>query len=116
MSFLVRAMGLVLWLLPPSPPTLIAGLVFIGLGVGGNMVLSELLWAVFFGRISLGTVRSIAYPLQTVFSAVGPLVMGMLYDTSGSYRSSFMVMVAGFVLATALIQLARPPKRALSVQ
>jgi len=42
--------------------------------------------------------------------------MGMLYDASGSYRSSFMVMVAGFVLATALIQLARPPKRARSAQ
>jgi hypothetical protein len=37
--------------------------------------------------------------------------MGLMYDTSGSYQSSFIVMVAGSLLAAALVQLAQPPRR-----
>lgn len=111
LQFGIAALGIALWLLPPTPFTLIGGLILFGLGNGGSQVVAEVIWAEFFGRISLGTVRSVSYPLMTVFSALGPIVMGIMYDTSGSYQSSFEVMVAGSLIAAGLVQLARPPRR-----
>jgi MFS family permease len=111
LQFSLAAVGIAMWLLPPSPATLIIGLILFGFGNGGSQVVAEVIWAEFFGRISLGTVRSVSYPLQTAFSALGPVVMGLMYDTSGSYQSSFVVMVAGSLLAAGLVQLARPPRR-----
>jgi MFS family permease len=116
LQFTLAATGIAMWLLPPSPPTLIIGLILFGFGNGGSQVVAEVIWAEFFGRISLGTVRSVSYPLQTAFSALGPIVMGLMYDTSGSYQSSFIVMVAGSLLAAALVQLARPPRRKVTQQ
>ena len=72
-------------------------------------MVSEMIWSGFFGRVSLGTVRGVAFPLQTALGAVGPLAIGLLYDLSGSYTSSFVVMAAGSVLAAILVQLAQPP-------
>ncbi len=109
LHFLMTALGIGMWLLPASGPTLVAGLVLFGLGGGGGAVVSEMIWSGFFGRVSLGTVRSVAFPLQTALGAVGPLAIGLLYDLSGSYTSSFVVMAAGSVLAAILVQLAQPP-------
>ena len=109
LHFLMTALGIAMWLLPPSTPTLVAGLVLFGLGGGGGAVVSEMIWSGFFGRLSLGTVRGVAFPLQTALGAVGPLAIGLLYDLSGSYTSSFVVLATGSVVAAILVQLAKPP-------
>jgi OFA family oxalate/formate antiporter-like MFS transporter len=108
-QFLLTGLGLGMWLLPPSPASLLAGILFFGMGASGSQVVAEVMWAGFYGRLSLGTVRGVAYPIQTVFAAVGPFVVGLLYDMSGSYQSSFAIMVVGCVASAGLIQLARRP-------
>jgi cyanate permease len=42
---------------------------------------------------------------------VGPLVAGLVYDTTGSYRLIFQAAAAANVLAAILIALARGPVR-----
>lgn len=111
LHFTLTGLGVAMWLLPPSDTTLLAGIVLFGLGASGSQIVSEIIWANFYGRVSLGTVRGIAYPVQTMFAALGPLIVGLLYDLSGSYQSSFAIMLAGCALSAALIQLARPPIR-----
>lgn len=108
-QFLLTGLGLGMWLLPPSGPTLLAGILLFGLGASGSQVVAEIMWASSFGRLSLGTVRGVAYPIQTIFAAIGPFVVGLLYDLSGSYQSSFAIMVVGCVASAGLIQLARRP-------
>jgi MFS family permease len=110
LHFLITALGIGMWLLPPSVPTLVAGLMLFGIGGGGGAVVSEMIWSGFFGRLSLGTVRGLAYPLQNALGAVGPLAIGLLYDLSGSYTSSFAVLAGGSVVAAILVQLAQPPR------
>jgi MFS family permease len=109
-SFLMQGAGIAVLLLPPSPATTIAWLLLFGLGGAGSHVVSEVIWAHYYGRLSLGLVRGIAYPFQTVLTALGPLVIGLLFDLSGSYQSSFIMMAAGSVIAALLIQLARAPR------
>jgi MFS family permease len=109
-GFLITGMGLAMWVLPPSPLTLIAGIILFGIGGSGAHVASETIWADFFGRVSLGTVRGVAYPFSTFFAATGPLALGVFYDLTGSYQLGFAIMIVGCIASAALIQLARPPK------
>lgn len=110
LQFVVTSAGIAMWLLPATVPTVVIGLVLFGLGGSGGAVVSEMIWAGFYGRLSLGAVRGIAYPLQNVLGAFGPFGIGLLYDVSGSYASSFVVMAVGSLVAAGLIQLARPPR------
>ncbi len=116
-GFVLTGTGLALWMLPASSATLLAGIILFGVGASGSHVASELIWADFFGRVSLGTVRGLAYPFSTFFAATGPLALGLIFDLTGSYRGGFAVMIAGCLAAAALIQLARrprPPRGALN--
>ncbi len=110
-QFTLSAIGLGMWLLPPTPVTLLLGILFFGVGASGSQVIAEVIWASYYGRISLGTVRGITYPIQTIFAGAGPLAVGLLYDLSGNYESSFAVLLGGCLLSAALIQFARPPGR-----
>lgn len=109
--FVTTAAALGMWLLPPSTPSLIAGLVLFGITSGGTQVASEVIWASYYGRLSLGAVRGIAFPIQTTVTALGPLTVGLLYDLSGSYASSFALMALTCTLAAGLVHLAQPPKQ-----
>ena len=109
-GFLMQGAGIALLLLPPSPLVIGGWLVLFGLGGAGSAVVSEVIWARYYGRLSLGTVRGVAYPFQTVLVSLGPLGIGLIYDLTGGYETSFVVMAAGSLLAALLIQLARAPK------
>jgi len=110
LQFVLTAAGIAMWLLPPSVPTVLVGLALFGLGGSGGAVVSEMIWSGFYGRLSLGAVRGIAYPLQNILGAFGPLGIGLLYDLSGSYATAFVVMAVGAAAAAGLVQLARPPR------
>lgn len=109
-QFACKAVSMLLFLLAPTPVGLVAALLLYGIGNAGSSVVQETIWANYYGRISLGMVRGIVYPLQTFLAAFGPLLMGVLYDTSGSYDSSWAILAAGFVVASLLILQSRPPK------
>jgi hypothetical protein len=117
-GFLLTGLGLVFWVVSPSPAALIAGIVLFGIGQSGSHVASELIWADFFGRVSLGTVRGLAYPFSTFFAATGPLALGLIFDLlTGSYRAGIVIMIVGCFAAAALIQAAqrpRPPASAMA--
>ena len=110
LQFVATAAGIAMWLLPPSVPSIVLGLILFGLGGSGGAVVSEMIWAGFYGRLSLGAVRGIAYPLQNVLGAFGPLAIGLLYDVSGTYAGAFLVMTVGSLAAAGLVQFARPPR------
>lgn len=110
-QFSLEAAAMVLFLNWPTPLGLAAGLVVYGLGVAGNMVVLELLLADYFGRTSLGLVKSLAAALQLALGAMGPLLLGVLYDLSGSYELSWRMLFWGFVVAAGAIAFSRPPRR-----
>jgi len=88
----------------------LAALLF-GSGIGGVLTLVPVAFAEYFGRLSYGTVRGIALPVQVVGQAVGPILAGILYDLDGSYVTSlytFVVLAAG---AAVLPLFTRPPRQ-----
>ncbi|MEP7217013.1 MAG: MFS transporter [Anaerolineaceae bacterium] len=91
---------------------LAAALALWGLGIGGSVPLQETVWANYFGRQHLGSIRSVAMPFSIIFGAGGPLLAGLLYDGSGSYTLAFTLFSAFWLIGFVLILLARPPRHA----
>jgi OFA family oxalate/formate antiporter-like MFS transporter len=92
-----------------SPAGVAVVLAFYGLGIGGTVPLQETVWASYFGRTHLGKIRSVAMPFSIIFGAGGPLMAGILYDSTGSYTIAFILFALFSGLGLILILLARPP-------
>ncbi len=87
------------------------GFFLYGIGLGGSFVLQELIWATYFGRRSLGTVRGLGIFVTYAFGAAGAPFFGFVHDLTGSYQSSFVAFVVALVLSALLSALARPPRK-----
>lgn len=83
-----------------------------GLASGGMNTLAPLLWASYYGRGILGSLHGLSRAAQVAGFALGPLVLGIAYDASGTYRTA-LVYFAFTGLASALLILgARRPRLA----
>ena len=81
-----------------------------GTSVGGFFILRPLTVANYFGRGHLGSINGIIRPFTTVSSALSPLVVAALYDVTGAYRVSFVMIAACWLTAGIAVGLARPPQ------
>jgi MFS family permease len=96
----------------PALPALYAGFFLYGIGMGGTAILAEMIWANYFGRISLGRIRGMASLLTSAFSAGGPPFFGLLYDYTQSYFLSFGLFIVMLLVSAFLSFLLRPPSLA----
>ena len=91
-----------------EPVFLWLGVAVYGLGFSGVLVTQEVVWANYYGRLSLGLVRSLGYLITFGISATGPVIMNIVFDILGSYRPAFMVIIGIFSLAALLMGIAKP--------
>lgn len=113
-EFGLMGLGIALILWSHTLAALYASIFTLGLGIGGVITVQEVVWADFFGRLSLGTVRSLAQPFTIVSSAGGPVFAGFAYDHFGSYTSAFHLFIGTYVAAAVLILLTPTPRRPAS--
>ncbi|HXV81967.1 MAG TPA: MFS transporter [Candidatus Binatia bacterium] len=110
-KFLIQAAGILLALSNPGILSLYGGFLLYGIGMGGSSILAEMIWANYFGRISLGKIRGMGSLLTHAFSASGPPFFGLLFDSTQSYSLSFSIFI-GMLFASAFLSLfLRPPKK-----
>jgi MFS transporter, OFA family, oxalate/formate antiporter len=112
LRFVVQAVGLGLATLTADVVSLYAGFFLYGIGLGGNMVLPEILWANYFGRRSLGTVRGLGVLISQALAAVGPPFFGFLFDATNGYGLSFAIFGAALVTSAVLSLMIKPPTKA----
>jgi MFS family permease len=110
-KFLVQAVGILLALSDPGVLALYAGFFLYGIGMGGTAILAELIWANYFGRISLGKIRGMGSLLTSTFSASGPPFFGLLFDATQNYDLSFSIFIAMLFASAGLSLFLRPPKK-----
>jgi len=114
-SSFARIVGL-LSLMFATGPARMGGFI-VGQGVGQGMgLLGPKLWADYYGRTFLGTIRGILQPFSVVASLVGPLFAAYVYDTVGSYNTAFLVIIVCLLLSVVLLWIARPPTMKQSVE
>jgi len=83
-----------------SSAALWSGLVAFGFGWGGIYTLIQLLSADLFGMRALGKILAAVNILDAAGGALGPVITGRLYDSSGSYFLPFAVITGLLLLAT----------------
>ena len=109
LTFLVQATGLFTAMQTTELTWLYAAFFLYGAGLGGAQVLQEVMWANYFGRISLGTVRGLSLPILLLFAAAGAPFFGYLHDYTGSYDLSLTLFIAVQILCAGLTLLIRRP-------
>jgi len=82
-----------------------------GLAWGARGPLMQALRADYFGSSSFGQIMGFSSLIVMVGMASGPVVVGSLADTTGSYRSGFTVAAIIAALGTVFFILATPPPR-----
>jgi sugar phosphate permease len=110
-QFLIQGTGLVIAILSAQIHFVYLGFFLYGTGLAGSFVIREVIWANFFGRASLGTVRGVSLFFSHLFAASGAPFFGFLFDATGGYYFSFAVFAAALFTSSLLILLARPPRK-----
>jgi MFS family permease len=111
LRFVVQGVGLALAISTESLICLYAGFFLYGIGLGGNMVLPDLLWANYFGRRSLGKVRGLGLLISQILAASGPPFFGFLFDITGGYGLSFAIFGAALATSAIMSLMLRPPQK-----
>jgi MFS family permease len=111
LRFVVQGAGLGLAISTGSLACLYIGFFLYGIGLGGNMVLPDLLWASYFGRRSLGKIRGMGLLISQFLAALGPPFFGFLFDVTGGYGLSFAIFGAALATSAVLSLLLQPPGR-----
>ena len=108
--FVIQSLAAFFLLMAEEPLFLWMGIALYGLGISGVHVTQEVIWANYYGRLSLGLVRSLGYLISFGFGATGPVAMNVVFDILGSYRPAFLVIIGLFLVSAVLMVSAREPK------
>ena len=84
-----------------------AVVILMGLIGTGINTLAPLMWAANYGRGSLGSIHGVGRASQVMGFAVGPLVSGIAYDSTGTYRGVFLALAGVALVAAGLMAAAR---------
>lgn len=82
-----------------------------GAGVGGMMFLQTYIWAEYFGREHLGSIRGLVMPVNLIVGGAGAPIAGYVHESTGSYNSVWWVGVGLMIAAAVLVVLTRAPGR-----
>ena len=81
----------------------------LGVGVGGIHLLLRLTWADYYGRLHLGSIRGLTLPAQIGGQAMGPIIAGVMFDSTGGYQTPFTVFGIIVAFAAVMVLAATPP-------
>jgi len=109
-QFLIQGVGLITAISSSQIQLTYVGFFLYGTGLAGSFVLREVIWANFFGRNSLGTVRGLSMLFSHLFAASGAPFFGFLHDRTGSYDLSFTLFSCALFTSAFLVLLAKPPR------
>ena len=94
---------------------LAAGL--IGVGAGGEADITPYLLTRYFGLHAFSTLYGITWTFYAIAGALGPVILGRAFDSTGSYTSVLTILALTMALAGALMlllpQYARPEEQAV---
>ncbi|MDA0271324.1 MAG: MFS transporter [Chloroflexi bacterium] len=108
-EFLLMGAGLSAIILIDNVWGLHLAVFLLGLGIGGVSTVQEVIWADYFGRATIGTIRGLSRPFTVIASAGGPVFAGLAYDMRGSYELAFTIFIATYVCAAIMILLTPYP-------
>jgi MFS family permease len=84
--------------------------VLFGAAAASFMVIQAAMWPAYFSGINIGSIRGLAVPVMTVFSAIGAPLTGVVKDATGSYIPAWLGSIVLLVVGTCLMAFTPKPK------
>jgi MFS family permease len=82
----------------------------LGIAMGGTIVIRPSFIGAYYGRTNFAQISGWMMPFNLVSMALGPILAGFIYDTTGTYQIAFIIMLVLTVVGGAGYFFARPPK------
>lgn len=97
-----------------------AGMMFLstivfGCSVGIGMIVHTYIFAAYYGRAFLGTIRGIVMPINLLSAGLGAPLVGYLHDYAGSYMPAWWTLLFIYGSCSVLMLTALPPRRSVPV-
>jgi sugar phosphate permease len=109
-GFLLLAAASAFTIVANSHPLMFLAMITFGLGIGVGMLMQSYLWAEYFGRQHLGSIRGAAMPVVLFGGAIGAPLSGHVRDLTGSYRDVWLAAIAVMLLGALVLGTTPPPR------
>ncbi len=74
----------------------------IGIGAGGEAAITPYLLTRYFGLRAFSTLYGVTWTFYAAAAAIGPVILGRAFDSTGSYTSLLVILAAALALAAAM--------------
>ena len=91
--YTIVAVSIPMLVYAPTPATLKICAFLFGIGLGGDYMIIPLMAAELYGVAILGRIMGIVLTADSVSESLVPMLVASMRDTTGSYRSGFLVLV-----------------------
>jgi MFS family permease len=117
-SYAMMGLGVLVLMEARTMPMVYLFIFLFGVGFGGNVPLMPAIRVEYFGRAAIGKIQGVMNPVMMFAGATGPILAGHIFDTTGSYRASFLATGLLTFCAAGAIFFARPstPPRRVGLQ
>ena len=109
MGFLFLAVASVMTIYADDFWLMFWSMALFGLGIGTNMFTQSYIWAEYFGRDNLGSIRGFVMPINLFIGGMGAPAAGYVLDQTGSYDPAWWAGVVLMLFAAAVFALSRNP-------
>lgn len=110
-NHLAGAGAFLILLLGSAPERVYLWAILIGVLGTAFAPLQAQIWADYYGRTFVGSIRGIVAPFNLFTNIGGPLFAALVYDKLGTYEPAFWVFTVALVLAAGVVSAAKPPVR-----
>jgi MFS family permease len=83
--------------------------VLAGISASGVNTLTPIMWSSYYGRDALASIYGVSRAAQVMGFALGPLVSGIFFDVTGSYKGAFFALAWVALAACLLVAAAKSP-------
>ncbi|MFC1897451.1 MFS transporter [Chloroflexota bacterium] len=110
-GYFLQTLGFAIFVLinPQTMFTIYAWLILYGIGHGAGFIFSALVGR-YYGRKAFGSIQGTRMMFMAVPGMIAPIYAGWIYDTTGSYITSFVTFAITLAVSTILIAISKPPK------
>jgi MFS family permease len=99
---LVTAAGIFLLARATSFPAGCLAAALIGVGAGGEAAITPYLLTRYFGLRAFSTLYGLTWTFYAAAGAIGPVILGRAFDSTGSYASLLIALAAALAVAAAM--------------
>jgi MFS family permease len=99
---LITAAGIFMLARATNFPTGCFAAALIGVGAGGEAAITPYLLTRYFGLRAFSTLYGLTWTFYAAAGAIGPVILGRAFDSTGSYAALLAVLAVGLSMAAAM--------------